>query len=36
MWDHKEELERFNQLDLTEEEREAILYKNAMKLLNMK
>ncbi len=36
MWDHKEELERFNKLELTEEEREAILYKNAMKLLEMK
>lgn len=34
MWDHEEELERFLKLDLTEEERRAILYKNAQKLLN--
>lgn len=35
MWDHKEELERFNQLPLTQEEREAILYKNAVDLLGL-
>lgn len=35
MWDHKEELERFNKLELTKEEREAILYKNALRILNM-
>lgn len=29
MWDHEEELERFLKLDLTEEERRAILYENA-------
>lgn len=34
MWDHEEELERFLRLDLTEEERTAILYGNGMKLLN--
>lgn len=33
MWDHAEELERFNKLDLTSEQRDAILYKNASKLL---
>lgn len=32
MWDHEDELSRFNQLDLTAEEREAVLYKNALKL----
>ena len=35
MWDHKEELERFNRLNLTQEEKDAILYKNALKLLGM-
>lgn len=35
MWDHKEELERFNQLPLTQEERDAILYKNAVDLLGL-
>lgn len=35
MWDHQEELERFNKLPLTEEEREAILYKNAVDLLGL-
>ncbi|HOQ06873.1 MAG TPA: amidohydrolase family protein [Clostridiales bacterium] len=33
MWDHREELERFMALDLTEEERKAVLYGNAEKLL---
>lgn len=36
MWDHEDEFERFNQLDLTSEERDAILYKNAQKLLELK
>ncbi len=35
MWDHQEELARFDKLPLTEEEREAILYKNAMDLLGL-
>ena len=35
MWDHEEELERFNRLDLNEEEREMIFHKNAEKLLNI-
>ena len=35
MWDHEEEMERFNRLDLTEEERELILHKNAEKLLKL-
>lgn len=35
MWDHVEELERFNQLELNQSEREMILYKNAAKLLNI-
>ena len=33
MWDHEEELERFLKLDLTEEERRAILYENAQRFL---
>lgn len=33
MWSHEEELDRFMRLDLTEDEREKILYKNAAKLL---
>lgn len=33
MWDHKEELDRFLALNLTEEERRAILSENAKKLL---
>jgi predicted TIM-barrel fold metal-dependent hydrolase len=33
MWDHAEELERFMQLDLTENERKAILHDNAHRLL---
>ncbi len=36
MWDIAEEMKRFNALDLTEEERELILYKNAQKLFNIK
>ena len=35
MWDHEEELERFNRLDLTDEEREMIFHKNAEKLLGL-
>lgn len=35
MWQHKEELQRFLKLDLTEEERELILWKNAARLLNL-
>ncbi len=35
MWDHEEELERFNRLDLTDEEREMIFHKNAEKLLKL-
>lgn len=34
MWDHEDELSRFNKLNLTEEEREKIFYKNAEKLLS--
>lgn len=33
MWDAAEELERFNKLPLTAEERELILYKNALRLI---
>jgi len=33
MWDPVKELERFNRLDLTEEERELILYKNFERLM---
>lgn len=35
MWKHDEELKRFLALDLTEEEREDILYRNAAKLLGV-
>lgn len=35
MWRHDEELKRFLALDLTEEEREDILYRNAAKLLGV-
>ena len=35
MWYPKEELERFNKLSLTNEEKEKILYKNAAKLYNI-
>ena len=35
MWCHKEELERFNQLPLTEEERKMILSGNAVRFLQM-
>lgn len=36
MWDAKSELERFNQIPLTTEEKEMILSKNLKKLLNLK
>jgi len=36
LWDPVEEVERFNKLDLSEEEREKILYKNAEKFYNIK
>lgn len=36
MWNPTEELERFNKLELTQEEKEKILYKNAAKLYNIK
>ncbi|MCX7709461.1 MAG: amidohydrolase family protein [Clostridia bacterium] len=35
MWPHDEELERFYRLDLTEEEREDILWKNVSRLLKL-
>lgn len=35
MWDHFEELERFNKLDLDEKSKQAILYDNAKKLLEI-
>jgi len=35
MWSHEEELERFYKLDLTDEERELILWKNASSLLKI-
>lgn len=35
MWDAKEELKRFNRINLTETEREKILYKNIKKLLKI-
>ena len=35
MWSPKEELERFSKLDLTESEREQILYKTATKLFDL-
>ena len=35
MWGHQEELDRFLALDLTENERKAILYDNAAKLLGL-
>jgi len=33
MWDHAEEMERFMQLELTEDERKAVLHDNAYRLL---
>ncbi len=35
MWDHKGELEKFYKLDLNDEEREKILWKNAAELLGL-
>lgn len=35
MWNHKEELERFSKLSLSEEEKQMILYKNASNLLDL-
>lgn len=35
MWEPKKELERFNRLSLTKEEKEQILYKNAKQLFNL-
>lgn len=35
MWGHREELDRFLALDLTDEERKAILYNNAARLLGL-
>lgn len=32
MWDHEGELKRFNTLDLTDEQKEAVLYKNGIEL----
>jgi predicted TIM-barrel fold metal-dependent hydrolase len=36
MWEPKEELQRFNSLDLNSEEKNAILYKNASRLFDIK
>ena len=33
MWDHEDEMTRFNQLDLNQEERQAVLYDNGAALL---
>lgn len=35
MWNHEGEFQRFNELDLTAEEKELILYKNAVKFLGL-
>ena len=35
MWNHKEELERFSKLPLSEEEKQMILYRNASNLLDL-
>ena len=35
MWDHSDELQRFNKLALSQEQRRKILYENAVKLLNL-
>ncbi len=35
MWTHKEELERFNNLELDDNEKEMILYSNALRLFNI-
>ncbi len=36
MWEHSEEMERFNKLNLTSEQREKILFKNAVKFYQIK
>lgn len=36
MWEHTEEMERFNRLDLTDSQREKILSKNAINFYNLK
>ena len=36
MWESTSEMEMFNKIDLTEEERNLILYENAAKLLGLK
>ena len=35
MWDHGEEFENVMRLDLTEEEREMVFYKNAQRVLGI-
>ena len=35
MWDISEEIDRFSRLDLTDEEKQLILYKNAQKLFDI-
>lgn len=35
MWDHEEEFERFNKLDLSSNEKDLVLYKNAQNLLKL-
>lgn len=35
MWDHEQELERFNKLNLSQNDKDAILYKNACEFLNL-
>lgn len=35
MWDHEEELQRFNKLNLPQNDKDAILYKNACNFLNL-
>ena len=36
MWDHEEELERFMALDLSDSEREMILYKNFERIFKVR
>lgn len=36
MWEAKSEMEYFNRIDLTDEERSKILYENAAKILGLK
>ena len=35
MWRHKDEIERFNKLEITDEERQMILSGNALKFFNI-